>query len=294
MKVLLTGASGFIGRNVLKTLQAQGINVVAVGRLQPQLAVPFIEADLMRVKDFDSLVDKAQATHLLHLAWYTEYGKYWTSPLNLRWVEATTKLVEAFCVAGGEQVVAAGTCAEYDWSIGFCQEDVSQIAPSTLYGVTKDVTRRLVSSICESNKVSWAWGRVFIPYGFGEDSRRLIPSLFDVFQKKRAPFGTNGRSYRDFLHVEDVGKAFVQMLISDARGCYNIASGEPTRISDVVRLIAGAYGADPRVVLDLESERPDEPNMLVGDNSKLKELGWLPTRCFSDFVMSQKGDIYGK
>ena len=105
MRVLLTGGSGFVGRYVLKALQHQGIEVVTVGRVRAQPSVPFIEADLLSVTDFGPLVQQAQATHLLHLAWYAEHGKYWTSPLKLRWAEATTRLVEAFCAAGGQQVV---------------------------------------------------------------------------------------------------------------------------------------------------------------------------------------------
>ena len=100
MRVLLTGASGFIGRYVLRALQHRGIKVVAVGRARPQPSASFVEADLLSISDFGPLVQQVQATHLLHLAWYAEHGKYWTSPLNLRWAESTTRLVEAFCAAG--------------------------------------------------------------------------------------------------------------------------------------------------------------------------------------------------
>ena len=98
MKVLLTGSSGFIGRYVLQLLQAHGIEVFAVGRVHPPSSVPFIEVDLLGITDFGPLLQQVQASHLLHLAWYAEHGKYWTSPLNLRWVDATMRLVESFCM----------------------------------------------------------------------------------------------------------------------------------------------------------------------------------------------------
>lgn len=143
MRVLLTGASGFIGRYVLRTLQHHGIEVISVGRARSQPSVLFIEADLLSLTDFGPLLQQAKATHLLHLAWYAEHGKYWTSPLNLRWTEATTRLVEAFCVTGGHQVVIAGTCAEYDWAHGYCREESTPLNPVTLYGTAKDATRRV-------------------------------------------------------------------------------------------------------------------------------------------------------
>ena len=158
MRVLLTGASGFLGRYVLDSLRRQNIETVIVGR-QPvpdNTFANFIKADLLTTPDFSWLVKDAKATHLLHLAWYAEHGKYWTSPLNLRWVEATTRLVEEFCKAGGKQVVIAGTCAEYDWSHGYCREDSTPLNPATLYGTAKDVARRLAMAVCAQYQIPCA------------------------------------------------------------------------------------------------------------------------------------------
>lgn len=289
MRVLLTGASGFLGRYVLSQLMRQGINVVVVGRSRPAVHEgDFIEADLLQLDDCSSAVQRAQATHLIHLAWYAEHGNYWASPLNLRWLEASVRLVEAFCLVGGQKVVAAGTCAEYDWSYGYCREDTTPLAPASMYGTAKDATRRLATAVCGAHQVPFAWGRIFLPYGEGEDSRRLIPALIAVFQGRRPPFGVNATAYRDFLHAEDVARGFVSLLLSDAAGNYNISSGQPTQIAEVVRLIASALGGDPSNVLDLSTERPGEPEMLIGDNRKLKALGWQPVHAISSIAASQE------
>lgn len=289
MKVLLTGASGFVGRRVLARLLHSGIETVVVGRTRPAgHAGEFVDADLLQSGAGAAAIAKAGATHLLHLAWYAEHGQYWTSPLNLRWVESTVRLVETFCSTGGCHVTVAGTCAEYDWSAGYCHEDSTPLTPATLYGTAKDATRRLVMAVCASCGVPCVWGRIFLPYGPGEDRRRLIPSLFDVFMGKRAAFGVNAGAYRDFLHVDDVAQGFVQLLKTQASGCYNIASGDPVRIAEVVRLIAAACNADPNQVLELASERPGEPKLLSGDSSKLRALGWRPEHHFSDMASLQE------
>ncbi|MBK8119743.1 MAG: NAD-dependent epimerase/dehydratase [Sulfuritalea sp.] len=288
MRVLLTGASGFLGRYVLSQLTRQGIDVVVVGRSRPAVhGGDFIEADLLQKEDCSAAVQRARATHLIHLAWYAEHGNYWESPLNLRWLEGSIQLVEAFCSAGGRKVVAAGTCAEYDWSCGYCREDASPLAPASMYGTAKDATRRLAAVVCGAHQIAFAWGRIFLPYGQGEDSRRLIPSLIEVFQGRRLPFGVNAIAYRDFLHAEDVARGFLSLLLSDAAGNYNISSGQPTQIAEVVRLIASAFGGDASDVLDLSTERPSEPEMLIGDCQKLKALGWQPVHSIASIVASQ-------
>lgn len=288
MRVLLTGANGFLGQYALDLLTKENIDVVAVGRTcPPGFSGNFIQADLL-VVEAAQVVAQAQATHLIHMAWYTEHGKYWASPLNLRWVEATVRLVEAFCSAGGRKVVMAGTCAEYDGSIGYCREDDSLISPSTFYGIAKDASRRLTEATCAMSSVPLAWGRIFFPYGRGEDERRLIPSLIKVFKGQSAPFGVNAGAYRDFLHAEDIARGLVQLIRTNSEGAYNISSGEPTRISDLVRLIANVFGADPKIVLNLTTARPGEPKMVVGDNQKLKETGWQAHCLMKDFLSTWK------
>lgn len=278
MKVLLTGANGFLGRHVLNSLRRQNIKTVMLGRhrASDSAFADFIEADLLATPDFAALVKRSEATHLLHLAWYAEHGKYWTSPLNLRWLDATTRLSEAFCKAGGQKMVSAGTCAEYDWSHGYCREDSTPLNPATLYGTAKDAARRLSMAVCMQHQVPCVWGRVFLPFGTGENSQRLIPSLIEVFQGKRPPFAVNAPAYREFLHASDVAEGFITLLQSNATGAYNISSGQPVQLADVVQKLALLLNADPQVVLELTTERLGEPHLLVGENIKLKTLGWQP------------------
>lgn len=282
MRVLLTGAGGFLGRYVLESLHQHGIETVMLGRhMPPNAFADFIEADLLAAPNFASLVKESGASHLLHLAWYAEHGKYWNSPLNLRWLEATARLVEAFCEADGQRVVAAGTCAEYDWSHGYCRESSTPLNPATFYGTAKDATRRLVMAVCAQHQVACSWGRVFLPFGTGEADQRLIPSLIEVFRGKRSPFGVNTPAYRDFLHASDVAEGFVALLQNGESGAYNISSGRPVQLEDLVQELAQLLNADPQSVLGLTTERPGEPALLVGENLKLKTLGWQPALSLS-------------
>jgi nucleoside-diphosphate-sugar epimerase len=114
-----------------------------------------------------------------------------------------------------------------------------------------------------------------------------VPSLIKVFQGERPPFGVNSNAYRDFLHADDVASGFIRLLLSDAAGSYNISSGRPTQIAEVVRTIAKTFNGNPRIVLDLSTERPGEPEILFGDSGKLKALGWQPVHSTADIATSQ-------
>ena len=80
----------------------------------------------------------------------------------------------------------------------------------------------------------------------------------------------------------------MRLLLSDADGSFNISSGRPTQIAEVVKAIATAFNGDPDTVLRLSSERPGEPEILFGDNGKLKALGWQPVHSTADFAAGQE------
>lgn len=274
MKVLLTGSTGFVGCHVAKALEAHDIEFVTIGRNHGGNQHNHIVSDLLTTCDFSEIMQEVKPTHLIHLAWYAEHGKYWESPLNLEWMSATYHLLEAFCKHGGQHAVIAGTCAEYDWRYGFCDEDLTPTNPNTFYGIAKDSTRRLSQAICLRNGVSLSWARIFFPYGPGEAQARLIPSLFGVFRKDKVPFGVNDKSFRDFLHISDLAEAFVICASNQVRGIVNISSGEPIALRKVVEIIAKFHNQDPSLILGLESTRKGEPILIVGNNEKLINLGW--------------------
>jgi nucleoside-diphosphate-sugar epimerase len=273
MKVVLTGATGFVGRYVARELERQDIEFMSLQR-GSESDGRAIQIDLLGTNELRALFQKFKPTHLIHVAWYAEHGKYWDSELNLQWVLATKRLVEAFCSSGGQHVVITGTCAEYDWTHGYCVEDVTPLKPKSLYGISKDTTRRVIELVVEKHGVSMSWARVFFPYGPGEASQRLIPSLFNAFKGDILPFGVNASSYRDLIHVEDAARAVMACTQSKFVGAVNICSGKPVQISSVVDIVARINNCDPEIILKLAPKNQEANNFLVGDNKKLQILGW--------------------
>ncbi len=284
-RVLLTGATGFLGRPALAALRRRGVETVTLGRRAPEGAsAAHLEVDLLAPENLAERVAEARPTHLLHLAWTAEHGKFWTAPENLDWAAASARLAAAFLAAGGRRLVGVGSCAEYDWTQGYLVEDATPCRPATLYGTAKDATRRLWAAAAAASGASAAWARVFFLVGPGEPAARLLPSLVAAFAGERPLFGVNAGSYRDFAHVEDVAEAIAVVALGDAVGPVNVSSGAPLRIEDLVRRVAARLGADPEPALRLATERPGEPRMIVGDPSKLLALGAPPMRPVGDAI----------
>lgn len=272
MKVLVTGATGFIGKHLTRTLESRGIKFVVLGRNATM--ENGVQVDLLKTESFYEILSKIKPTHLIHLAWYAEHGKFWNATINVKWISATFKLIEAFYKNGGEHALITGTCAEYDWFHGYCVENVTPERPHTLYGEAKHATHRLVELLKFQHGMTLTWARIFFPYGIGEAQGRLIPSLFRVFRESNAPFGVNANSYRDFLHISDTIEALLLCTIKKIDGIINISSGEPVQIKHIVKEIATICNANPEKLLSCESARMNDPTFLVGNNHKLLSYGW--------------------
>lgn len=275
VRVLVTGATGYIGRPVVDALHAAGYAVVTAGR-RPVDGADHLPCDLLDSPDLAALVRSARATHLMLLAWEAGHGAYWTHPDNPRWALTTAALVDAFCRAGGNGIAVAGSSAEYDWTRGWCREDDTPAVPATPYGQAKDAARRLCQTIARSAGVPLAWGRIFLSCGPGEDDRRLVPSVIDALRGRRAPFALDAEAQRDFLHVTDTAAALVRLLSAGADGVANVSSGLPVRVGDVVRGLARSIGADPAPLLALAARKDAEPRLLAGEPARLTALGWAP------------------
>ena len=127
-RVVVTGARGFVGRHCLPLLLARGYEVHAVSTRPGPTAdddVRWHQVDLLDGAAAPALIDAVHPSHLLHLAWCTDHGAYWTSPQNLQWVETTLALARAFSRTG-RRIVMAGTCAEYRLGTsGLCGDDTA-------------------------------------------------------------------------------------------------------------------------------------------------------------------------
>lgn len=279
-RVLVTGATGFIGWHCLPLLIDAGYEVHALSSRPPSQAIPAViwqQADLLQEDQIAAVVAAIRPTHLLHLAWYTAPGKYWTALENFGWVRASMLLAELFAAQGGKRLVSAGTCAEYDWRYGYCSEAVTPLAPSTTYGICKNNLRGLLEALAVRTGLSAAWGRIFFLYGPREDPQRLVSSVALSLLRGEEARCSHGQQFRDFLYVVDVAAAFVALLESEVEGAVNIASGVPVRLSEIIYELADQVSRRDLIRLGAIPPPANEPRLLLADTSRLEvEVGWSP------------------
>ena len=279
-RVILTGASGFIGRHAVSELLKNNYEVHALYHERKPVEEKNVICHQVNLFDYSQqelFMSKFKPTHLLHFAWYAVHGKYWNSLENFRWVQASLELLKLFHQYGGKRAVLAGTCAEYDWRYGYCSEQITPLVPLTLYGTCKNALQHLLKEFSQVTGLSSAWGRIFFLYGPYENPNRLVSSvILNLFQNKTAPC-SHGNQIRDFLYVEDVASAFVSLLTSNVNGPVNIASGRPVTLREVALAAAECFGARERVQFGALPAPEHEPPLIVGDSRRLAdEVGWRP------------------
>jgi nucleoside-diphosphate-sugar epimerase len=281
MSVLLTGATGFIGRPLVEQLSALEGDVHAISRGP---APEYGDRAIWHVLDIGdqdalaSLIEDVAPERLVHLAWYVEHGRFWSAAENLDWVGRSLDLLRSFVAAGGQRAVLLGTCAEYDWSRAEepLDELASPVAPASLYGTAKDALRRVAESYADGAGIELAWARPFFFYGPHESPGRLVPAVIRPLLSGKPVETTEGGQRRDFMHVEDVAGGIAALLDSSVVGPVNVATGEAVAVADVVGRIASLIGRPELIKAGSLPSRP-EPPLLVAETHRLRdEVGFSP------------------
>jgi nucleoside-diphosphate-sugar epimerase len=262
-RILVTGGRGLVGRHAVPALRALGYDVHAIGRHA---------ADLHDAAAVHAVLRRIRPTHLLHLAWITTHDSYLTSPENDRWVDSSLHLVRQFHELGGRRAVLAGTCAEYEWSDGVCNERTTRLAPTSRYGRAKDELRRRLE---DEDVPPFAWGRIFFTFGPGEQPQRLVSSVASSLLRGEPAACTHGKQVRDYLYAGELASAFGALADSNVSGPVNVASGRGVELRALLGELAELAGRPDLLRFGALDAPAGEAAAIVADTSRLNdEVGW--------------------
>lgn len=278
MNILVTGATGFIGRHLVPELLRRGHRVTAVARAQTKATtmpwigeVTFVACDL-----HDPMLSPAEQLGvpelLIHLAWpdLPNYKALFHFERNL---PADYRFLKAMLTAGTRRLLVTGTCFEYGMQSGPLVED-TPVLPANPYGLAKDTLRHFLQALQAEQTFLLQWVRLFYLYGAGQNPNSLLAQFDRAVERGDAVFNmSGGEQLRDYLPVEEVARRLVILAEHpECEGIINCCSGTPISVRRLVEQRMVEHGV--KMVLNLgHYPYPDyEPMAFWGNPGKLDKL----------------------
>lgn len=255
MRVIVTGATGFVGRHVTATLLQRAHSVTAVARNTERIkefawqsAVKFVPYDVHR-PDWDVRRVLGPADVVMHLAWpgLPNYKA-------LSHFEETTfadyRFLKSVILAGYSHLLVTGTCFEYGMQCGRLHEGLPTV-PTNPYGLAKDTLRRFLEMLRQQHPFTLQWARLFYMFGPGQNPGSLFAQLERALERGDEEFlMSGGEQLRDYLPIERVAADLVDLIEQRERdGIVNICSGKPVSVRKMVEDFIAAKGKHIRLKL---------------------------------------------
>jgi dTDP-6-deoxy-L-talose 4-dehydrogenase (NAD+) len=280
MKILITGATGFIGRHVVDYLLSFNHSLVTTSIESKDEAIKafplleetdYVAKDLNeRENDYYSFFGKPDIA--IHLSWQglPNYFELFHIERNL---PANYYFVKNMIQNGLCDITIVGTCFEYGKQNGRLKEDLPA-QPNTMYGLAKDALRRFVEALQIKYRFSMKWMRVFYPYGQGQGVKSLWSQMEQALKAKQEQFNISlGEQLRDYLPVSKAAEIISRVALqNDVTGIINCCSGKPVSVRSFVEQFFKERNFPIKLNLGYYPYTDYEPFAFWGDNEKLNSI----------------------
>jgi nucleoside-diphosphate-sugar epimerase len=279
-RILLTGATGFVGRNLLKSFSKLGVEVDVIVRSgnknkfsSSALISKIIETTNLFKHDRDWWASLCKDYSIvIHLAWYVEPGHHFDSNKNIECLIGSLSLIEGARKAGVNKFIGVGTCYEYDLlKKERVSAETSPLRPVTLYGASKLSLFTVLSQLFNTQENTFLWCRVFflLPNKNDEiiyaENLRLGDYIKSRISKNEPVFLTSGTQIRDYLYVEDATDMMAKAILHNKTGAINICSGVPRTVRDVAEEIAIEMGKPELLNFGSKITQKNDPEYILGE-----------------------------
>ena len=236
-KVIVSGATGFIGQHLIPILLKDGYEVLAISRSQKRAeSLPWFKDVKFVSYDFHSdqqITEVEGFRGLIHLAWQ-DLPNYDSSVHLKKNLPCSYKFIESLLNKGVNQVLIAGTCFEYGLKSGAISSS-STTEPTTQYAIAKDTLRKKLTLLSLKKDFNLQWARIFYMFGKGQNSNSIISQLdFAIKNNQKVFHMSGGEQLRDYLPVEKASEKLSNLYKSGNKGIFNICSGKPISIKNLV------------------------------------------------------------
>jgi nucleoside-diphosphate-sugar epimerase len=286
LRVLVTGAGGFVGASFLTALLRSGHHQVAI-LLRPETRLWRIEALLPKIevlvadlgarRELAASLSQFQPDAIVHLAWDGVLGRDRNCIAQWRNLPAASLLLESAAAAGAKHFIAMGSHAEYGPSPDRITED-DWPHPTTLYGAAKLATCILAEAMSQELGVRFAWLRLFSSYGPRDNPEWLVPHLIVQLLQRARPSVTKAEQLWDYLYVDNVADALLKVLDTpQATGVFNLGSGSALPLRRIIETVRDMVDPSLEVGFGEVPYRPDQVMHLEAAIGRLTAAtGWRP------------------
>lgn len=280
--ILITGATGFVGRQVTRALSKENVRLTLVVRKTEKcnkLLSYNPEVQLVETQNIFAESSQWWASNLkdvdvvIHLAWHVVPEEYQESSKNFDCLVGSLNLAKAVLDSAVSKFVGVGTCAEYKPQPDRKLVPGDPLEPTTLYAAAKTSLFYCLREAFKNSSTQFSWCRLFYLYGEGEDERRLVPYITNRLMKNEEVGLTSGRQVRDFIDVRQAGEQIAEISIRDAGGVYNICTGVGVSVKDLAEGIAARVNKQHLLKFGVRPDNPFDPVYMVGQVDPKKVTG---------------------
>ncbi|MFA5916788.1 MAG: NAD(P)-dependent oxidoreductase [Candidatus Gracilibacteria bacterium] len=284
-KILITGASGFVGGNLVRSLVNQGfknINIIVretsnlwrLYDIKEKININYVS--LLDIEKLNLYIFDLKPQIIFHLAAAgANIGRDSRGVIDIfeQNVLGTINLINACKEVGFEYFINTGSSSEYGQK-DTPMKETDVLEPNNEYGITKSTTTMYSTFIGKKYNLSIYTFRLFSVYGYFEDKKRLIPTLIQNYLNLKSSNLSTPNSVRDYIFIDDVIEYYLNIdkLSGDFGGIYNIGNGIQYSIGEIVEKIKNISKSNINPVYGVESIKQNEPKLWVSDNKKATDI----------------------
>ena len=272
MRILVTGANGYLGTGVVRQLCDDGVEVVAACHTKVDLVdkrAKIKQCDIFSIDNPYEYFEKPDI--LLHMAWRN--GFLHNDSSHIKEFPKHYEFIKEMISGGCQQITAMGTMHEVGFFEGSIKED-SPTCPESLYGISKDALRNVVKLMCKNAGITFQWLRGYYIVGNSERGSSIFSKITTAEKngQKFFPF-TLGINQWDFIDYDDFAKQVASAVEqNEINGIINICYGRPEKLADRVERFIRENGYKIKLDYGKFPDRPYDSKAVWGDDWKIQKI----------------------
>lgn len=283
MRILLTGANGFLGSHLLKYFLYKENEIYAISlhtnRLETMLNdIQFSCCSINGITSLEKRIEAFAPNVVIHCAWYggRTYSETQNSAQFHKNIPGLADLMEVIKRTYIPHFIGIGTGSEYGDQQNTVTEKIHE-KPISLYGTCKFIAKLYTEQFCKIEGIKWTWLRPFYTYGPNDVPTRLIPKTIISCLKKEEVLLNKCNSIVDYLYIDDFVAAVHKLTSLQQEGIFNVCSSKSYIIRDIVEKIGIMTDNEQKLIFGKAPERSEYPSIILGSGEKLKTItGWSP------------------